>query len=168
MVSRFNLSCSGPCFPPVPPSSLCPVSLLLSSAHAFLSAGEPLTGMCADIGGKYRRQCWEASPLPSGAHSPFGRMDIVVVNYNCPLSQVHGVKAHTPGFVELPERPFWCFLLSSSPAPCSGSCSCSPGPDCPGLCQTPEGRQHGHSPKREHSPLDRLTSHRVLTPCRLT
>lgn len=76
MVSRFNLSCSGPCFPPVPPSSLCPVSLLLSSAHAFLSTGEPLTGMCADIGGKYRRQCWEASPLPPGAHSPFRRMDI--------------------------------------------------------------------------------------------
>jgi len=42
--------------PSVPSAPLCPASLLLSSAHAFLSAGEPLTGVCADVGGKQHRQ----------------------------------------------------------------------------------------------------------------
>ena len=121
MVSRCNLSFSGPCFPPVPPSSLCPVSLLLSSGHAFLSAGEPLTGMCAGIGGKYHRQCWEASPLPQELTVHSGGWTFVVVSRNCPLSQVPGGKAYTPGFAELPERPFWCFLPSSSPAPAVGA-----------------------------------------------
>lgn len=105
MVSWFNLSCSGPCFPPVPPSSLCPVSLLLSSAHAFLSAGEPLIGVCADIGGKYHRQCWK--PLPQGTHNLFGKMDICGRELKLPAVTGTGRKdKHNPGSIELLERPF--------------------------------------------------------------